>query len=144
MLSFLRASAKVHPSPPEEKIRAPVHYHLYWPATRTRLFARILTGDPKRRKTYDENIRLLNDAYANVTGNKVHPHLFIQKVNPVLFALAVGISNQEVCTIIRPQHRMRLWQQCAYSSCAHCRQLAYKHSGCYFGPVDTSATTHTD
>jgi hypothetical protein len=39
---------------------------------------------------------------------------------------------------------MLLWQQCAHSRCAHCRQLAYKHGGCYFGPVDTSATTHTD
>jgi hypothetical protein len=55
--------------------------------------------------------------------------LFIEKVNPVLWCLKMGWSKWQMEKLITPQDLHALWQRCAYSSCAHCRDLADKYSG---------------
>ena len=118
-------------------IRAPPHYHRFWSATRARKFARKLTGDLKRRGTYDQNIRLI--------ASKTHPGVdvrqFIQKVNPVLWCLTVGWSRWDMQKLIMRNDLQDLWHRCAYSSCDHCRYLADKYSGFWFfnyGPIPSN------
>jgi hypothetical protein len=122
---------EVIPAPLVDVIRAPSHYHRFWSATRVRKFARKLTGDPKRRGTYDQNIRLI--------ASKTHPGVdvrqFIHKVNPVLWCLTVGWSRWDTQKLIMRNHLADLWHRCAYSSCDHCRLLANKYSGYAYSPV---------
>ena len=118
-------SAACVTEPKPDVIRPPPHCHRFWSATRARKFARLLLNDPKHRGTYDQNIRLV--------ASKTHPGVdvrkFIEKVNPVLWCLKLGWSHNLVrCLIVRRDLDL-LWQRCAYSSCAHCRDLANKHSG---------------
>jgi len=128
MASFLarlmgRRSARVAPSS-QEKIRSPLHCHIFWSATRARHFARILTGDPKRRGTYDENIRLLNAAYSKKVGTEAHVRLFIQKVNPILFARAMGWDMRLVFKLIGRHPWNTLYNMIVNSKCEHCRAAA--------------------
>lgn len=127
----------VSPAPLVDVIRAPPHYHRFWSATRARKFARKLTGDLKRRGTYDQNIRLI--------ASKTHPGVdvrqFIDKVNPVLWCLTVGWSRCDVQKLIMRNDLQALWHRCAYSSCDHCRYLADKYSGFWFfnyGPIPSN------
>ena len=127
----------VSPAPLVDVIRAPPHYHRFWSATRARKFARKLTGDLKRRGTYDQNIRLI--------ASKTHPGVdvrqFIHKVNPVLWCLTVGWSRWDMQKLIMRNDLQDLWHRCAYSSCDHCRYLADKHSGFWFfnyGPIPSN------
>ena len=128
---------EVIPAPLVDVIRAPSHYHRFWSATRARKFARKLTGDPKRRGTYDQNIRLI--------ASKTHPGVdvrqFINKVNPVLWCLTVGWSRWDMQKLIMRNHLADLWHRCAYSSCDHCRDLADKHFTSHFynyGPIPSN------
>jgi hypothetical protein len=121
----------------QDIIRAPSHYHRFWSATRARKFARKLTGDPKRRGTYDQNIRLI--------ASKTHPGVdvrqFMNKVNPVLWCLTVGWSRWDMQKLIMRDHLADLWRHCAYSSCDHCRDLADKHFTSHFynyGPIPSN------
>uniref|UniRef100_A0A6C0BAX2 Uncharacterized protein n=1 Tax=viral metagenome TaxID=1070528 RepID=A0A6C0BAX2_9ZZZZ len=115
-------SSKVHPAP--EKIRSPLHCHLFWSATRTRHFARILTGDPKRRSTYDKNIRLLTATYNKLTKQNVSPRQFMQSINPLLFGHMIGLSLYDMRRLIgSPWHT--LYRMIANSKCEHCRQLLH-------------------
>ena len=100
-------------------IRPPKHYHIYWPALRARAFARILTGIPMWRGTYDQNIRMI--AERHLAG--CNPREFIQTVNPFLFAKQIGLSELDARRLLgRSYHE--LWTQAAYSRCEHCRALA--------------------
>jgi hypothetical protein len=121
------SSTSVIKPPITSVIKPPRHAHRFWSATRARLFARKLTGDPKRRSTYDQNIRLI----AAKTHPDVDPRDFIQKVNPVLWCLAVGWSQADAYKLLKWQW-LNLWQRCAYSRCDHCRLLANRYSGYYF------------
>lgn len=129
-------AAALEPKP--DVIRPPPHCHRFWSATRARKFARLLLNDPKHRGTYDQNIRLV--------ASKTHPDVdvrqFIEKVNPVLWCLKLGWSHNLVrCLIVRRDLDL-LWQRVAYSSCAHCRDLADKHFfGYNFYGNNTSADT---
>ena len=106
------------------KIRSPRHSHVFWNATRAQNFARVLTGDPKRRATYDANIRLLNTVYAKaVGGEESDPRLFMNKVNPLCFAWLVLFPPQTTRRLLADSHQM-LWMQMVRSKCAHCRNLA--------------------
>ena len=122
------APQPVATEPKPDVIRAPPHYHCFWSATRARKFARVLLSDNKHRGTYDQNIRLI----ASQTHPGVDVRQFIQKVNPVLWCLKVNWSKYLVQRLIQPRDLGGLWQRCAYSSCAHCRELAHKHSGFYW------------
>ena len=100
-------------------IRPPKHYHIYWPALRARAFARVLTGNPMWRGTYDQNIRLI--AERHLPG--CNPREFIQKVNPFLFAKQIGLSDSESRRILHHSYNY-LFAHAAYSRCEHCRALA--------------------
>ena len=137
LIDALAPVQEVSPAPLVDVIRAPPHYHRFWSATRARKFARKLTGDLKRRGTYDQNIRLI--------ASKTHPGVdvrqFIHKVNPVLWCLTVGWSRCDVQKLIMRNDFQALWHRCAYSSCDHCRYLADKHSGFWFfnyGPIPSN------
>lgn len=126
-------AAALQPKP--DVIRPPPHCHRFWSATRARKFARVLLKDPKHRGTYDQNIRLI--------ASKTHPDVdvrqFIEKVNPVLWFLKVGWSKNLLPRLIsEPRDLYLLWQRCAYSSCAHCRELARYHSGYAYFYSDTT------
>jgi hypothetical protein len=111
-------SSKVHPAP--EKIRPPLHCHLFWSATRTRHFARRITGDLKRRSTYDENIRILTATYNKLTNQNVSPRQFMQSVNPLLFGHMIGLSLYEMKKLIGSDWHT-LYRMIANSKCEHCR-----------------------
>jgi argininosuccinate synthase len=105
-------------------IKPPPHYHIFWSATRARQFARILSGDPKRRSTYDQNIRLLNAAYSRIMETEADPRAFIKKVNPVLFAHALGMSPHFTQRVIGFRSYNTLYTMVKQSKCEHCRKLA--------------------
>ena len=117
--SFSRVSPAPPPTPVMKPIRPPAHYHIYWPALRARAFARILTGNPMWRGTYDQNIRLI--AERHLAG--CNPREFIQKVNPFLFAKQIGLSDSDSRRILHHSYEYLLIQA-AYSRCEHCRTLA--------------------
>ena len=126
MASFLarlmgRRSARVAPAP--EKIRPPLHCHIFWSATRTRHFAQILSGNPKRRGTYDENIRLLNAAYSKKVGENNNVRLFMQRVNPILFASAMGWNPRVARKLIGYHSWSTLFKMVMLSKCEHCRSI---------------------
>lgn len=126
MASFLarflgRRSPRVAPAP--QKIRSPLHCHIFWSATRTRHFARILSGNPKRRGTYDENIRLLNDAYSKKMGKEADVRLFMQRVNPILFASAMGWNPRVARKLIGYHSWSTLFKMVMLSKCEHCRSI---------------------
>jgi hypothetical protein len=106
-----------------ERILPPRPYHINWPASRARHFAQIISGNPKRRGTYDQNIRILNDAYSRLVGSEAHPRAFIQKVNPLIFARLLGWSEQLIKVTLRGSAH-ELWTRAAHSKCEHCRALA--------------------
>jgi hypothetical protein len=114
-----RRPARVAPEP--EKIRPPLHCHIFWSATRTRHFARILSVNPKRRGTYDENIRLLNAAYSKKMGKEAHVRLFMQRVNPILFARAMGWDPRVARKLIGYHSWNTLYKMVMRSKCEHCR-----------------------
>jgi hypothetical protein len=106
------------------KIRPPRHCHIFWNATRAQNFARILTGNPKRRATYDTNIRLLNTVYEEAVGGEdSDPRHFINKVNPLCFAWVALFPHQTTRRLLADSHQM-LWLRMVRSKCAHCRDLA--------------------
>jgi hypothetical protein len=117
------------PSPPAvERILPPRHYHINWPATRARHFARIVSGNPKRRGTYNQNIRLLNATYTALIGkpdqmSTADVRLFIQKVNPLAFAHIVGISPLQTKKMLGPAY-LELLYRITHSKCECCRSLA--------------------
>ena len=116
-------SSKVHPAP--EVIRAPSPTHIFWSATRTRRFARIILNDPKWRGTYDKNIRILDTTYSKLVGQKNNPRLFMYKVNPVAFALALGMEPQAIKRLL-PDAWFDLYRRLALSKCEHCRLIGQK------------------
>lgn len=127
ILPLIKRSMHVPAAPPStpvalpamKPIRPPAHYHIYWPAIRARNFARVLTGNPMWRGTYDQNIRMI--AERHLAG--CNPREFIQKVNPFLFAKQIGLSELDARRLLgRSYHE--LWTQAAYSRCEHCRALA--------------------
>jgi hypothetical protein len=117
------------PSPPVvERILPPRHYHINWPATRARHFARIVSGNPKRRGTYNQNIRLLNATYTALIGkpdqtSTADVRLFIQKVNPLAFAHIVGISPLQTKKMLGPAF-LELLYRITHSKCECCRSIA--------------------
>ena len=118
----------VLPSPPVvERILPPRHYHINWPATRARHFARIVSGNPKRRGTYNQNIRFLNMTYTALIGkpnqmSTADVRLFIQKVNPLAFAHIVGISPLQTKKMLGPSF-LELLHRITHSKCECCRSL---------------------
>jgi hypothetical protein len=108
-------------------IRPPPHSHVFWNATRARNFARAVSGNPARRGTYDENIRLLDIVYAAALGrpDDIDPQTFIKKVNPLAFAYTVGLSRTQTKKLLAGAYYI-LWQRIAASKCACCRELAQK------------------
>lgn len=122
-LAFQKRSARIAPAP--EKIRPPPHCHLFWSATRTRHFARILSGNPKRRGTYDENIRLLNAAYSKKIGVDSHVRLFMHSVNPILFAHAMGWDPRFAHKLIGYHSWSTLYKMVIWSKCEHCRKVGH-------------------
>jgi len=116
------------PSPPVvERILPPRHYHINWPATRARHLARIVSGNPKRRGTYDQNIRLLNKTYTALIGkpnqmSTADVRLFIQKVNPLAFAHIVGISPLQTKKMLGPAF-VELLHRITHSKCECCRSI---------------------
>ena len=124
-LGLIRIST---PVPVVERILPPRHYHINWPATRARHFARIVSGNPKRRGTYDQNIRLLNASYTALIGkpdqtSTADVRLFIQKVNPLAFAHIVGISPIQTKKMLGPAF-LELLHRITHSKCECCRSLA--------------------
>jgi hypothetical protein len=124
-LGLIRIST---PVPVVERILPPRHYHINWPATRARHFARIVSGNPKRRGTYDQNIRLLNASYTALIGkpdqtSTADVRLFIQKVNPLAFAHIVGISPLQTKKMLGPAF-LELLHRITHSKCECCRSLA--------------------
>jgi len=116
------------PTVPNERILPPRHYHINWPATRARHFARIVSGNPKRRGTYDQNIRLLNATYTGLIGkpdqtSTADVRLFIQKVNPLAFAHVAGISPLQTKKMLRSVF-LELLHRITHSKCECCRSLA--------------------
>lgn len=103
-------------------IKPPAHYHIFWSATRARTFARIVTLDPKRRSTYDQNIRLLAAEYNMLTGTEANPRQFIQKVNPLLFAHLLGWPPHFTQRTLGREWNT-LYTMVIYSKCEHCRKL---------------------
>ena len=130
------SSPPVIKPPVTSVIKPPPHAHRFWSATRARLFARKLTGDPKRRGTYDQNIRVI----ASKTHPDVDPRIFIEKVNPVLYCLTVGWSQEDAYKLLKWQW-LNLWRRCAYSRCEHCRLLANRFSGYHFVQIPCSCRT---
>lgn len=124
MASLLkRIMSAFRPSQPAYKpIRAPTPDHLFWSATRVRHFAQRITGNQKRRGTYDENIRLLNAVYSKLTGQKGTPQLFMQKVNPLLFGQMFGWHFHDTKKLIGSQWVV-LYKMIVNSKCEHCRQM---------------------
>ena len=118
----------VLPSPPVvERILPPRHYHINWPATRARHFARIVSGNPKRRGTYNQNIRFLNMTYTALIGkpnqmSTADVRLFIQKVNPLAFAHIVGISPLQTKKMLGPSF-LELLHRITHSKCECCRSI---------------------
>ena len=106
-------------------IRAPSPVQIYWSATRARNFARIVSGNPKRRSTYDENIRLLDAVYSKLVGEEGNPLLFMKKVNPLAFAWMNQIPTEKTQKILVDSHHM-LWLRLVNSKCFHCRKMAKK------------------
>jgi len=124
-LGLIRIST---PVPVMERILPPRHYHINWPATRARHFARIVSGNPKRRGTYDQNIRLLNATYTALIGkpdqmSTADVRLFIQKVNPLAFAHIVGISPLQTKKMLGPVY-LDLLYRITHSKCECCRSIA--------------------
>jgi len=124
-LGLIRIST---PVPVMERILPPRHYHINWPATRARHFARIVSGNPKRRGTYDQNIRLLNATYTALIGkpdqmSTADVRLFIQKVNPLAFAHVAGISPLQTKKMLRSVF-LELLHRITHSKCECCRSLA--------------------
>jgi hypothetical protein len=117
------------PSPPVvERILPPRHYHINWPATRARHFARLVSGNPKRRGTYNQNIRFLNMTYTALIGkpnqmSTADVRLFIQKVNPLAFAHIVGISPLQTKKMLGPAY-LELLYRITHSKCECCRSIA--------------------
>ena len=108
----------------ETVILPPPHTHIFWSATRTRRFARLVTGNPKRRGTYDQNIRILNAAYNLGTGTmNEDPRLFMQKVNPIPFARLIGLEPIQIKRFLVDSWRL-LNDRLIRSKCEHCRKLA--------------------
>ena len=137
--ALVTALAPIVTEPKPDIIRAPPHYHRFWSATRARKFAQVLLKNPKHRGNYDQNIRLI----AQQTHPTVDVRQFIQKVNPVLWCLKVNWSKYLVQRLIQPRDLGGLWQSCAYSSCAHCRELAHKHSGYMYFRMETTSANPT-
>ena len=125
----LLCTPSVLPSPPVvERILPPRHYHINWPATRARHFARLVSGNPKRRGTYNQNIRFLNMTYTALIGkpdqmSTADVRLFIQKVNPLAFAHIVGISPLQTKKMLGPAF-LELLHRITHSKCECCRSLA--------------------
>ena len=125
----LLCTPSVLPSPPVvERILPPRHYHINWPATRARHFARLVSGNPKRRGTYNQNIRFLNMTYTALIGkpdqmSTADVRLFIQKVNPLAFAHIVGISPLQTKKMLGPAF-VELLHRITHSKCECCRSLA--------------------
>ena len=116
------------PTVPDERILPPRHYHINWPATRARHFARIVSGNPKRRGTYDQNIRLLNGVYTALIGKRdqkstADVRLFIQKVNPLAFAHVIRMSPLQAKRLLGPVFP-ELLHRIVHSKCECCRALA--------------------
>ena len=105
-------------------ILPPPHCHIFWSATRTRRFARLVLRNPKRRGTYDQNIHLLSAVYDLFTGaTETDPRLFIQKVNPIPFARMLGLEPPQIKRFLAGSWR-QLNHRLLHSKCAHCRILA--------------------
>jgi hypothetical protein len=105
-------------------IRPPAPYHIFWPAIRVRRFARLVTGDPKRRGTYNDNIRLLNTIYnLFMRSDNSDPRLFMQKVNPIPFARLIGLQPPDIKRFLAGSWSS-LNHRLIYSKCEHCRKLA--------------------
>jgi hypothetical protein len=121
--SMVQPVVTVSSVPTTERILPPRPYHINWPASRARHFAQIVSGNPKRRGTYDQNIRILNDAYSRLVGSEAHPRAFIQKVNPLIFARLLGWSDELIKVTLRGSAH-ELWIRASYSKCEHCRTLA--------------------
>ena len=127
-LGLIRTPSAPPSTPVVERILPPRHYHINWPATRARHFARIVSGNPKRRGTYDQNIRLLNTTYTRLIGkpdqtSTADVRLFIQKVNPLAFAHVVGISPLQTKKMLGPKF-LELLHRITHSKCECCRSLA--------------------
>jgi hypothetical protein len=105
-------------------IRAPAPYHIYWPALRTRRFVQKFLGEKYKRGTYDKNIRILNAVYGYMVGTDADAKLFMQRVNPILFAKMLGWSELETRRLIGGRAYHELWLRVANSKCACCRALA--------------------
>lgn len=126
---FARLTAWRRPAVVQEKIRAPEPSHLFWSATRARRFARIVSGNPRRRGTYDENIRLLNAVYSKKVGGEAHVRLFMQKVNPILFAYAMGWDMRATLKLFDRSAWNTLLTMVIRSKCEHCRAIGlYCHN----------------
>jgi hypothetical protein len=106
-------------------IQPPPHCHIFWSATRARRFARLAACNPKRRGTYDQNIRLLSMVYDRLTGTTEDgdPRLFMQKVNPIPFARMLGLEPPQIKRFLAG-YWGQLNQRLLHSRCAHCRRLA--------------------
>lgn len=124
-LGLIRVST---PVPVVKRILPPRHYHINWPATRARHFARIVSGNPKTRGTYDQNIRLLNALYMQMIGlpqatEEADVRLFIQKCNPLAFAHTVGIHPLLTKKLLGHSFP-ELLHRITHSKCECCRALA--------------------
>ena len=108
------------------RILPPRHCHIYWSATRARHFARVLLNDPKRRGTYDQNIRLLNSVYGEILGRPANTdkdvRLFIQRVNPLALALACRLEKRLIISLLRGDFQ-KLLNRFTHSKCSCCRAI---------------------
>jgi hypothetical protein len=105
-------------------ILPPRHSTALWPATRARRFVCLMTGNSKPRRTYDENIRILNAAYNLFTGTKnENPYFFMWKVNPIPFARLIGLEPPQIKRFLAGAWG-HLNYRMLHSKCEHCRKLA--------------------
>lgn len=126
-LGLVRTPSVPPSTPVVERILPPRHYHINWPATRARHFARLVSGNPKRRGTYNQNIRFLNMTYTALIGkpdqmSTADVRLFIQKVNPLAFAHIVGISPLQTKKMLGPAF-VELLYRITHSKCECCRSI---------------------
>ena len=108
------------------RILPPRHCHIFWSATRARHFARVILNDPKRRSTYDQNIRLLNGVYGEIMGRPANTdedvRLFITRVNPLALALACRMDKRLIISLLRSDFQ-KLLHRFQHSKCSCCRAI---------------------